>query len=753
MNSLASLTLALLALPSLVSADPIVDLRAIESPEAAVAEAFSPHRFAAVRPGEAVRVLALPVGGELVDLELEQFEIWTDDAAFFIDDAEHAEPRVTLLRGSVAGDPDSLVVIGVGTHATNGFIETRGSTYSISSGGEFAGFGAADHAGGVARGQAGRREVRITDLADIDLAGDRPGCAIDDGNLIDFAPLGQPVYDDETLAQHGGDTRGTIPCRVVRVAIDSDYEWTQERFGGNPFAAAEYSLFLMAAVSEIYQRDLNVRLAVPYLRAFSTNTDPYVQTRNSEGALDPDPLAQVRDHWRAAQQHIDRDLTHLFTGADTSYGGVAYISTMCSDQWGYGVSAYLNGSFPYPLVESSAQNWDLYLVSHELGHNFGTGHTHDAYTPVIDRCGIDCTGDLNGTIMSYCHTCAGGTANIDVEFHPRVRERILAYLANDAPCNLTPQAVARDDTARAVEGEIVNIFVLANDAGPDCAPVGLDSVERNTPAGGTAVVGGWNNPTGDPTGFFVRYVPPADFTGTDTFQYTNTAGQTASVTVEVAELREADLLQNPAPGLRGTWYFIGAGNQTVPAFEGQPIVQESIVPAIDFAATNGPGVGGPMTSNFGALFEGYLVAPADGAYTLETESSDGSLLYIDNELVVNNDGVHDMRRASGLVGLEQGPHPLRIEFFQSSGSSGLIFRWTGPTESGVVPAANLVFVETEPCPADLAEPQGVLDLADISRFTSWFLTGDPGADLADPSGVIDLADISAFVSSFTAGCP
>ena len=51
MNSLASLTLALLALPSLVSADPIVDLRAIESPEAAVAEAFSPHRFAAVRPG------------------------------------------------------------------------------------------------------------------------------------------------------------------------------------------------------------------------------------------------------------------------------------------------------------------------------------------------------------------------------------------------------------------------------------------------------------------------------------------------------------------------------------------------------------------------------------------------------------------------------------------------------------------------------------------------------------------------------
>ncbi len=65
----------------------------------------------------------------------------------------------------------------------------------------------------------------------------------------------------------------------------------------------------------------------------------------------------------------------------------------------------------------------------------------------------------------------------------------------------------------------------------------------------------------------------------------------------------------------------------------------------------------------------------------------------------------------------------------------------------------LEFVQTEPdCPADLAPPQGVLDLADISAFTSAFLAGQPAVDF-DGNGIYDLADIAAFVASFQAGCP
>jgi hypothetical protein len=57
------------------------------------------------------------------------------------------------------------------------------------------------------------------------------------------------------------------------------------------------------------------------------------------------------------------------------------------------------------------------------------------------------------------------------------------------------------------------------------------------------------------------------------------------------------------------------------------------------------------------------------------------------------------------------------------------------------------------CPADLAAPFGVLDLADVDAFIAAFAAADPLADLAAPFGLIDLADIDAFIASYLAGCP
>ncbi|USN98319.1 MAG: VCBS repeat-containing protein [Phycisphaeraceae bacterium] len=61
-----------------------------------------------------------------------------------------------------------------------------------------------------------------------------------------------------------------------------------------------------------------------------------------------------------------------------------------------------------------------------------------------------------------------------------------------------------------------------------------------------------------------------------------------------------------------------------------------------------------------------------------------------------------------------------------------------------------------PCgcnPADLAQPFGTLDLADIVAFVTAFANLDPAADLAEPFGTFDLADLVAFIQAFGAGCP
>ena len=81
-----------------------------------------------------------------------------------------------------------------------------------------------------------------------------------------------------------------------------------------------------------------------------------------------------------------------------------------------------------------------------------------------------------------------------------------------------------------------------------------------------------------------------------------------------------------------------------------------------------------------------------------------------------------------------------------------------PSGNGNLDVTPDEFVEVflsalEPCPADLAEPMGVLDLADLQAFVSAFVAGSPVADVAEPVGVFDLADLQTFVAAFLAGCP
>ncbi len=89
-------------------------------------------------------------------------------------------------------------------------------------------------------------------------------------------------------------------------------------------------------------------------------------------------------------------------------------------------------------------------------------------------------------------------------------------------------------------------------------------------------------------------------------------------------------------------------------------------------------------------FTGYVTVPSDGQYTFYTNSDDGSSLYIDNVLVVNNDGVHPPRENSGTIGLKAGKHAISVSFFQQVGGSVLTVSYSG---SGVskqaIPASAL----------------------------------------------------------------
>ncbi|MHC4543086.1 MAG: FN3 associated domain-containing protein, partial [Planctomycetota bacterium] len=81
---------------------------------------------------------------------------------------------------------------------------------------------------------------------------------------------------------------------------------------------------------------------------------------------------------------------------------------------------------------------------------------------------------------------------------------------------------------------------------------------------------------------------------------------------------------------------------------------------------------------FGFRFTGFIEVPLDGVYTFYTTSDDGSLLFIDGYLVVNNDGNHSVQERSGSIYLDAGMHSITVEYFEGNVNNVLIVSYEGP---------------------------------------------------------------------------
>lgn len=82
--------------------------------------------------------------------------------------------------------------------------------------------------------------------------------------------------------------------------------------------------------------------------------------------------------------------------------------------------------------------------------------------------------------------------------------------------------------------------------------------------------------------------------------------------------------------------------------------------------------------NFALRLTGFIRIPADGVYTFILRSDDGSMLFIDGTLVVENDGAHSVREKSGARRLSAGLHPIEVRFFDAEEFAELALFWVAP---------------------------------------------------------------------------
>jgi hexosaminidase len=83
------------------------------------------------------------------------------------------------------------------------------------------------------------------------------------------------------------------------------------------------------------------------------------------------------------------------------------------------------------------------------------------------------------------------------------------------------------------------------------------------------------------------------------------------------------------------------------------------------------------STDYGISFKGLLRVPADDYYQFAVESDDGSVLEIDDEVVVDNDGNHPSWMLSGHIPLRHGLHRFKLGYFQAGGGATLRLSWAG----------------------------------------------------------------------------
>jgi hypothetical protein len=416
-----------------------------------------------------VRVLDFPVAPKAtLDLVVERVVPVSTDATTVTVARRGGElslprPETHHLVGAIDGVAGSSVFLSTTPAGTFGWIDDGESRWIVSSGDVRSGRApAVFEMRGAAMGQLAWKPFHCE--------------AVEHGEAQDAEGAEGGVADDALL--------GT--CRSIDLAVDTDEEFLA-LFDGSVDAAQGYIETIVAAGDAIYRRDTNVRIRLAYSRLWTT-ADPWTSTSTSA------QLTQFRSRWQQTQGSVVRDVATLLSGRGLG-GGVAFLDSVCANT-AYSVCADLDGFFPTPLLDNVAQNWDVVVFTHELGHNAGSVHTHDR-NPPVDGCGLgDCTGASSGTIMSYCHLCSPGMPNIALAFHPLSAGEITSYMstascASFVDCTANPACVLAisdpgEHFARA--GGLGTVAVTALAANCTWSPVAVPSwitLVDAGPAGGS----------------------------------------------------------------------------------------------------------------------------------------------------------------------------------------------------------------------------------------------------------------------------
>ncbi len=83
----------------------------------------------------------------------------------------------------------------------------------------------------------------------------------------------------------------------------------------------------------------------------------------------------------------------------------------------------------------------------------------------------------------------------------------------------------------------------------------------------------------------------------------------------------------------------------------------------------------PREEYAGLMYNGYIQIPEEGIYTFFVSADDGAKLWINRELVVDNDGTHSNVEKSGRIALRKGLHAFKLSYIQDKSTKFLELKY------------------------------------------------------------------------------
>ena len=147
----------------------------------------------------------------------------------------------------------------------------------------------------------------------------------------------------------------------------------------------------------------------------------------------------------------------------------------------------------------------------------------------------------------------------------------------------------------------------------------------------------------------------------------------------------SELLQTPdgkSHGLLGEYF----GN---PLFEGQPAFTR-VDPAISFAYSGDQSPDPRIAAtNYSIRWTGRFAAPETRKYRFTVTSDDGSRLFINGELKIDNWGNHGEKTLSCEMPMDAGKtYDLKVEYYQGAGDAVMAFGWRDPADRTPEPSID-----------------------------------------------------------------